>query len=186
MRIDPTSSRPLAFIGPSGCGKSALLAELARRGLIQVTPTWTDRPRRSGESELEHRFVDVATFDKLAAAGTFAEVVQPFGLPHRYGMAPLEAETGLLVVVMVRAPFVARLREYYPGTVVYQLEASPEFARASVEARGDTEVGTRLSGFEAEIAQGRALADRVFTNSGQDLNSLADEVMRALRSDGLL
>jgi guanylate kinase len=177
--------RLLAFIGPSGCGKSSLLRELIDRGLVSVSPTWTDRPRRAGEETLEHEFVSATEFDQLVAAGHFAEVVQPFNLPYRYGL-PLITTADTSTIVMIRAPFVKLFRHYYPAAQVYQLEASYDFAARAVADRNEADAGTRLSGFEQEVAAGRQLADRIFYNQAQPLAELADEVIAAMTADKLL
>jgi len=186
MPIIPSDSRALAFIGPSGCGKSSVLGRLIARGLVNVTPTWTDRPQRPGEEELEHRFVTAKEFSAQAAAGAFAEVVQPFDLPYRYGMPFLEHVPGQVSVVMIRAPFVTLFRKYYPHALVYQLEASYEFASRAVLARSPGGHGTRLSNFDTEIQAGRAAADRTFHNDGTSLETLAGAVAQAMREDQLL
>src|SRR3954469_14447295 len=106
MAAKPRNIPPLAFIGPSGCGKTSLLKELLRRKLVMITPTWTDRPPRPGEAVVEHQFVTAQEFTSKVETGLFLEVVQPFGLPFRYGMPQLPPESDRVSVVMVRAPFV--------------------------------------------------------------------------------
>jgi guanylate kinase len=184
MRMTAKSGRPLAIIGPSGCGKSSALKLLLDRELVAITPTWTDRPPRPGEDELEHRFVNAVELADLECQDAFKEVVQPFGLPFRYGMPHLE-EADRPVVIMIRAPFVQKFREYYPLGAVYQIEASYEFAEAAIKARTGEPEGTRLSHFEAEVAAGRVLANRIFRNEGGSLPGLAEQIWKAMQADDL-
>src|SRR5262245_1110257 len=103
----------VAIIGGSGSGKSSVVRELHRRGLVNVHPTWTTRPRRGDETggSLEHRFVTDKGFDRLEADGCFCDTVAMFGLPYRYGLpARRRRVPGRVDVVMVRAQLVDRLR----------------------------------------------------------------------------
>jgi guanylate kinase len=186
MPAKPPHTPLLAFIGPSGCGKTTLLTELLRRELVAITPTWTDRPVRAGELEVEHRFVKPAEFTARAEAGEFVEVVQPFGLPFRYGLPHLVAEPGRLSVIMIRAPFVNRLRKNYKSALVYQIEAPFEFAKKAMAGRGGQTLGTRLSDFETELGLGRKMSDRTFLNTGRPIMELAGEVVAAMTQDGLI
>jgi guanylate kinase len=174
----------LAFIGPSGAGKSTIVRELHRRGVVVVTPSWTTRPSRSGEDEIEHRFVSEKEFAELQRDGFFLEVVQMFGLPYRYGLPPVEQPVdGRIPAVMVRASLLPLLGVHYPDHVVYQIEAAADTARARMRARGeDAEADARLAGFEQELDLGRGLADRVF-DSGTPINEIVDVIARAVRDD---
>ena len=174
---------PLGIIGPSGCGKSSLVSQLVAVPGVTLAPTWTDRPRRAGENELEHRFVDAETFEDMLAAGRFREVVQPFGLAYRYGLPAFEVDDDLSVV-MLRAAFVGMFKHYYPTSVIYQIEAPYAQAHQAVIERGG-EAGTRLKDFKTEREAGRACADRVFVNNGT-LDKVWEEVREALFRDGLL
>lgn len=175
---------PLVVIGPSAAGKSTVVRALARRGLVEVTPTWTTRPRRADEraGSVEHRFVDDATFAACERAGLFLDVVRPFGLAYRYGLAvPHPPPPGVVPVVMVRAAFVGRVARLFPEHLCYQIEDSLERARERLLARGAA-LGTRLDGYEDERVAGRALAGWVFVNAGP-VGPLVDAVAAALAAD---
>ena len=171
--------RVLVFIGPSGSGKSTVARELHRRGLIAVTPSWTTRPRRPDEADgsIEHRFVNEEEFDDLESAGFFVETVAMFGLPHRYGLPPVEAAAGGVVpAVIVRAPLLPLVARHFRDSVVYQVEDSYQEARDRVAARGMTEsdLGTRLTEYDQERDQGRRHACRLFVNAGSPDALVAD------------
>jgi len=183
-------TRPvLVVIGPSASGKSTAVRELHRRGVLHVHPTWTTRARRADEADgaLEHRFVTDEIFDELEAAGFFLGTVQLPGLPARYAIPrPTLADDGPLDAIMARAPFIALFADSFPHRLVYQIEDSVERARDRLVARGSSayETEVRLAGHETEIRQGRAIAQRVFTNDG-DLDALVDAIAVALLDDGV-
>ena len=189
MQVDSSRmTRPvLVVIGPSASGKSTAVRELHRRGVLHVHPTWTTRARRTDEAEgaLEHRFVTDEMFDELEATGFFLGTVQLPGLPARYAFPrPTLTADGPLDTIMARAPFVELFAEYFPHRLVYQIEDTAERARDRLVARGSDayEIEARLAGHDAEVAHGRTIAQRVFTNDG-DLDALVDAIAAALRTD---
>ena len=175
----------LSFIGPSGAGKSALVRELDKGGAIALNPSWTDRPRRMDELDgsAEHTFVTGEEFSELERSGFFLEVVQPFGLPYRYGL-PRLIRSERVPAIIVRAPMLKLVDKHFPRHRVYQVECRLNSARKRLLDRGEKEsrLGTRLEGFDAEAELGRNLADRVFYNEGT-LEELVLQVTAAIRED---
>jgi guanylate kinase len=168
----------VVVIGPSGSGKSSVVRELHRRGLVDVRPTWTTRPRRADETRdsLEHRFVSDANFDWLDRHGFFLDTVAMFGLPHRYGLpGPATFGVDRAEVVMLRAPLVDRFRRFGVGFTVVQIEDSHDRTYRRLAARnvGDVELQARLADNEKELALGRAMADVVLVNDCS-IGTLAD------------
>ena len=179
-----TDVRILAILGPSGSGKSTVIRELHRRGVIDVTPSWTTRPRREDELDgsVEHRFVDEEELTARQDAGYFLEVVQMFGLPYRYGLPAVEEPgDGRVPAIMVRAPLMPLVARHFPGHLAYQIEDGYQRARPRLERRmGD--LGTRLDGFEEELRLGRDAAHRVFVNQGS-VGDLVQAVANAVGRD---
>jgi guanylate kinase len=176
--------RVLAVLGPSGSGKSTVVRELHRRGVIDVTPSWTTRPRRDDERDgsIEHRFVDEEEFSARQDAGYFLEVVQMFGLPYRYGLPAVEKPAeGLVPAIMVRAPLMPLVDQHFPGHVAYQIEDRYERAQERLARRGG-EPGTRLDRFEQECRLGREAAHRIFVNEGS-IDDLVEAVADAVGQD---
>jgi guanylate kinase len=181
----------LVLVGPSAAGKSALAAALTRLGVVTVHPTWTTRPPRPDEVAagcVEHRFVSERRFDRMAAAGFFAEVVRPFDGAHRYGVPPVPRRPagppGTVDLLLLRARYLDRAWAHLGPTVVYQVEASPPVLAARLAARGTgpAETLARLA-FDAEdTAVGRRLADRIFDNE-DPLGSLIGRTLAALAVD---
>lgn len=178
--------RVLAVLGPSGSGKSTVVRELHRRGVIEVIPSWTTRPRREDEVDgsIEHLFVDDEEFTATQDAGYFLEVVQMFGLPYRYGLPAVpEPADGRVPAIMVRAPLMPLVARHFPGHVAYQIEDDYQRARERLARRvtAATDLGTRLDGFDEECRLGRQAAHRTFVNGGSvgDLvEAVADAVLR--------
>ena len=81
------SKRGTLFIiaAPSGAGKTSLVrALLATNPGIEVSISYTTRPRRPGERDgVDYHFVAQDTFRKLVQAGDFLEYAQVFD--HYYG-----------------------------------------------------------------------------------------------------
>lgn len=176
--------RVLAVLGPSASGKSTVVRELHRRGVIQVTPSWTTRPRRSDELDgsVEHRFVDDEEFTARQDAGHFLEVVQMFGLPYRYGLPAVgQPADGRVPAIMVRAPLMPLVIRHFPDHVAYQIEDGYQRARERMRHRAG-ELGTRLDGFEEECRLGRQAAHRIFVNRGS-AGDLVDAVADAVDRD---
>lgn len=174
--------RVLAIIGPSGCGKTTILKQLFKEGLVYVTPTYTERPKREGEETLEHEFVTPEEFDRLEKSGFFIEVIQAFGLKYRYAVPYLKTDENKVPLLMLRAQFLPLLFKHYPENVIYQIEAPIVLARKWLKKRGDKELGTRLEQFQKEIEAGRKHADRVFINKDK-LSTCLEEIRAALKAD---
>jgi len=176
----------LAFLGPSGSGKSSVVRALSQAGAVDVTPTWTTRPRRPDEQAgaVEHHFASEEEFNAREQAGFFLEVVRLFGLSYRYGLpAVASPDDGPAAAIMVRAPLAPLLDRHFPDAVVYQIEDSYERARARVLARTPpAELGTRLDDHEQERLLGRRLATRVFVND-TTVADLVASVTRAIDED---
>jgi guanylate kinase len=182
-----TRLRVLVVIGPSGAGKSTVVRSLQRRGIVEVTPSWTTRPRRDDEAHdtVEHRFVSEDTFSEHQRAGRFLEVVAPFGLPYRYGLPAIDPPSGGRVpLVMVRAPLLGLVGRHVAGHLTYQVEDSYDRARERLLARhlDPSVLGSRLEGYEWERVAGRRLAARVFVNRASTA-ALVDAVTDAIAED---
>lgn len=182
-----TSQPILAIIGPSAAGKSSALIELARRGLLVITPTWTTRPPRPGEADtsLEHVFVSEEEFDCKDQAGFFIKTGQLFDLPYHFGLPTLATTTSAhLSTIVLRAPLIVEFKAVFTNTRVYQIIApeSSVYERLSARADAGETLGTRRQEYEQEVALGTRLADRTFVNDGA-LTTLVDDIARKVADD---
>lgn len=177
----------LVVIGPSGSGKSSAVQELSRRGVVEVTPSWTTRPPRKGEtsSSIEHKFVSEEEFNKQESQGFFLEVVQLFNLPYRYGIPRLQQpKSDRVPLIMLRANLLPLLPKHYINGIIYQIEdelSKVEDRLLKRQADGEQQ-GSRLQDYKKEIELGRQSARRVFTND-TDLGLLADALEAAIVED---
>lgn len=182
------SAAPLiVVIGPSGSGKSSAVQELARRGVVEVTPSWTTRPPREGEtsSSIEHKFVSEEEFNKQASQGLFLEVVQLFNLPYRYGIPRLQQpKSGRIPLIMLRANLLPLLPKHYINGTIYQIEDELSKVQNRLRKRqaDGEQQGSRLQDYKKEVGLGRQSARRVFTND-TDLGLLADAIEKAIDED---
>ncbi len=175
----------LVFIGPSGAGKTTIVHELVKRGIIELTPTWTDRPKRPEETAREHVFVTGAEFTRLEQAGFFVdEPMTFFGLPYRYGLPAIkQPANGKVPAFMGRVIMVPRLDLVYPGRTIYQIESDKAIVQQRLSVRGDTAgLGTRFTDYDRETEAGRRVAKRIFVNNSQ-LGPLIEKITAAITED---
>lgn len=158
----------LVIIGPSGTGKSSLVIELAKQNIIELTPTWTDRPTRPSEQDIEHTFVSSKELEHKTKTGFFVHEPQPmFGLAYRYGLPFIAMPPkDKIPAIMMRASVLGLVKHYYPNAIVYHIEAPKRRVELQLSERQKQGVllGTRLADYETEINEGRKHAHRVFNN----------------------
>lgn len=183
-----TPNQPiLIVVGPSATGKTSAIEILHNKGIIEVTPTWTTRPRRSDEDKrtVEHRFVDNEKFDDLLEEGFFLETSTMFGLDYRYGLPkvaiPYEAHS--VPTIMLRSSLLDRAYVYFKNNKVYHIEDSFDHVYERLQARKaeGEKLGTRLQDYQKEVKDGRRLADRVFINRG--IEDMVEEIEQAIKED---
>lgn len=159
----------LVIIGPSASGKSTIVRELAAQNIIEVTPSWTTRPKRSDDTDdNEHMFCDEETFDEKLAKGYFIDTAEFFGLPYRYGLPVIyEPKNGLVPLIMLRVMVLELLAKHYTNITIYEIDTPKNDAKKRLEEREKSGIdnGTRLSDFDKEVAKGRQIADRSFENT---------------------
>jgi len=84
MSTEVTRGILLVISSPSGAGKTTLARRLAAEFDIRFSVSYTTRSPRSSEIEgKDYCFVDELAFDRMIAAGEFAEWAHVHG--HRYG-----------------------------------------------------------------------------------------------------
>lgn len=81
----------VTLCGPSCSGKSTLEKMLVNHGFGQVISSTTRTPRAGEVDGVNYHFIDRATFDRMKAAGEFAETVEYSGGCYGATVAEFEA-----------------------------------------------------------------------------------------------
>jgi guanylate kinase len=175
---------------PSGAGKSTVvgrvMASLPAAG-FSVSHT-TRAPRGAEKDGREYHFVDDATFDRMVAAGEFAECALVHG--HRYGTSRAEvrrlAADGRDVFFDVDYQGGRALMRAFPQAVsIFLLPPSMAEARRRLEARATDDPATiaaRLRNARVELA---AAGDYRYNVANDDLDRCVGDVLAILRAERL-
>lgn len=187
MNKNNKNPKVLFLIGPSGVGKSSVLIELNKRGVIELTPSWTTRSPRPEENQntIEHEFVSDEEFLKLEKAGFFLEVLRLFNLPYRFGLPQIkQPSAGKVPALVLRTYLLPRMEKHYPGAITYALEDNFDRVNARLQKRIDEgePLGSRLVEYENEIMLGRNLAKKSFKNNST-IKNLADSIQKEFSID---
>jgi guanylate kinase len=160
LLLAPPPGNLFVFAGPSGAGKSSICQGLLA-GLpdVEFSVSHTTRAPRPGEGEgRDYYFVSDEEFERIVAAGGFAEHAGVFG--HRYGTSREQLGRKLDrgdVLLDIDVQGAAQIREAYPDAVsVFVLPPSLEDLRARLIARNQNapdDVARRLARAEVEMTE---------------------------------
>jgi guanylate kinase len=176
-------ARGLLFIvsSPSGAGKTTLCTRLTREfpDLVFSVSYTTRRPRSGEHDGVDYHFVDEATFDRMAAAGEFAEHARVHG--NCYGTprdAVAEAlEHGRDVLFDIDWQGGEQLKHKFPDDAVMLWVLPPSLAVLEQRLRG------RATDATAVIEQRLATAKKELLHYGlYDYLVTNDELERAYLS----
>ena len=189
----------LVLSSPSGAGKTTLAkGVLAADTNIHMSVSVTTRPARPGEIDgVDYRFVEVAQFEAMRAAGELLEWANVFGNAYGTPAAPVRRalETGQDVLFDIDWQGAQQLKAALPGDVVSVFVLPPSAqsleSRLLTRAQDSKEVvARRMAAANAEISHW-AEYDYVLVNEDVD-DSLARvrsvmsaERMRRERMSGL-
>ena len=147
--LDPPQC-PLLIVlsGPSGVGKDATLNEVRRLDHPwSVLVTATTRPKRPGERDgVDYLFVDVETFEGMAADGEFLEHAEVYG--NRYGSPKSQVREAMAagrdVILKVDVQGAASIKALAPEAVfIFLVPGSMAELEQRLQARA-TETGRDL------------------------------------------
>jgi len=175
----------LCFIGPSGAGKSRVVNKLIDDNIIDLTPSWTTRPKRSHEaSTKDHIFVSTEEFNFQKSEGIFLEVVKLFDMPYLYGLPKVAKNSSAVPTVMLRSMVIPLLSKYYIYPVIYHIESTRNLTLKRLNNRHKTEeeVNKRMAEYDQEVAIGRKIAQRIFIND-DEFDKLYEQIKKSIRQD---
>ena len=154
------SAKLFLVAAPSGAGKTSLVKALAETDdRIEVSISYTTRPRRPGEADGRHyHFVDEATFAAMRDADAFLEHARKFG--HGYATARAQVEDALRrgrdVVLEIDWQGAAQVRTAFADAIgIFILPPSKAALRARLMARGQDDaeiIADRMRQAREEIA----------------------------------
>ncbi len=154
------------LFGPGGAGKGTIAARLVEEVPdLQLSRSWTTRPRRTGEPEDAYVFVDRAAFEARAEAGAFFEWAEFLG--NLYGTPLLDPEAQGDVLLEIDLQGARQVRGQRPdATLVLLAPPSTDVQRERLQSRGDNEnhVAERLAAGAEEVREGQEIADAVVVN----------------------
>ena len=126
---------------PSGAGKTSLVkALLESTGGIEVSVSYTTRPRRPGEQDgINYHFVDLQTFRRMIANDEFLEHAEVFG--NRYGTARANIlerlQQGVDVILEIDWQGARQVRQRLPEAVgIFIVPPSREILEQRLRSRG--------------------------------------------------
>ena len=162
--------------GPGGAGKGTIVAELvARDPTLELSRSWTTRPRRVGEPAEAYTFVSDQQFDDKISAGGFLEWADFF--EYRYGtpMPPESLEGDLVLEIDVQGAVSVRERDP-AALVIMVLPPSRAEQEQRMRRRGDpdADVARRLAKADEELPVGYRMADLIVVN--RDLATTVSEI----------
>lgn len=160
----------VVLLGASAVGKSATAEQLCEQDIAIATPTWTTRPKRSGEIEqsYDHHFVSALEFEQQHKKGGFMDEHTFYGA--RYGLPFPQQPTGQKIALLVLKPvFMPLLLQYYPRARIYQIDAPLDLVHHRMEKRLQTpaDIAIRMQKHAEETAQAQHYAHVVFRNDGK-------------------
>ena len=162
--------------GSSGVGKSTVSdAIMNKHPEIVTAKSYTTRPKRKGEGDLEYFHVDEDSFKSLLEMGEILEYTKYAG--NYYGTSLLDMEKKLsegkdmLLVLDINGGYAVK-KAYPKDTIlIYILAPSKETLRKRLLERGTEgieKIEERLSLYEAEL-EGSKNYDYFVTNDNLDL-----------------
>lgn len=170
--------------GPGGVGKGTLVSRLLPKlDGLELSRSWTTRPRRPGEDAASYVFVDRDRFMDHVAANGFLEWTEFPANGHLYGTPMPDDLPGIDLLLEIEVDGAQQVKDLKPDAVlIFVVAPSAEDQAARLRNRGDGEddVQRRLELGRQETAVGHRLADHIVVND--DVDRAAEEVADIIAS----
>jgi guanylate kinase len=164
--------------GPGGVGKGTVINRVRQLDPeIELSRSWTTRPRRPDDREDAYVFVDRAAFQRRIAEGGFLEWTTYPGTGHLYGTPRLEEDSDRVVLLEIELNGALQVKALYPETpLIFIVAPSLKEQEERLRGRGDDDASVmrRLDVGARERRLGEEIADHVVVND--DLERAAREV----------
>jgi guanylate kinase len=164
----------LIFIlsGPGGVGKGTLVSRLLPTvDGLELSRSWTTRPRRPGEDAGAYVFVDRDAFLERVAANGFLEWTEFPANGHLYGTPRPDDHPDRDLLLEIEVDGARQVKDLNPDAVlIFVVAPSADDQAARLRNRGDDEadVQRRLELGRRETLVGLRLADHIVVNDDVD------------------
>lgn len=174
---------------PSGAGKTSLCKEIVDFfPRLRHSVSYTTRPPRAGEVDgRDYHFVARDAFNRMAAAGRFAEWAEVHGNGYGTAIATLEEARagGFDLLLEIDCQGAARIkRNYRHGVFIFILPPSIDELRRRLEGRGTDSaeiIARRIDNARGEIQQA-SWYDYLVVND--DFSRARDELRAIILAEG--
>ncbi len=192
MSRETASPDPLLIVlsGLSGAGKDAVLDGLRKSGLpLEFIVTATTRPRRAEEVDgVHYRFLPVAEFRRLIAAGELMEWAEVYGNYYGVPKAPVRAAlaAGRDVIVKVDVQGAATIKKLAPQALfIFLVPPSLEELEQRLQSRrteSPEQLALRLETARTEMEK-LHIFDHVVVNRFGELDKAVADVAAIIRAE---
>lgn len=171
----------LVLIGKANSGKTTVCQELEKRGFEWIR-TYTDRPKRDGESDDTYNFVSDAVFSDMESHGEFMESseFETVNGPQRYGVAwPTKGHDGNKSIVILSPVGLKKCRENLPpgSVVIYLYSNNSTLLKRMKKRKDDAESQRRYEADKRDFKDMYNECDRiVYNNEGTDISEVCDKI----------
>ena len=170
--------------GPGGVGKGTLVSRLLPLlDGVELSRSWTTRPRRPGEDPGAYVFVDRDKFLARVADHGFLEWTEFPANGHLYGTPMPEESPGRDLLLEIEVDGAGQVKDLKPDAVlIFVVAPTVGDQETRLRNRGDAEedVRRRLELGRQETAVGHRLADHIVVND--DVDRAAAEVADIITS----
>lgn len=178
----------ILLVGKSGSGKTTLAKELHDIYGLRILPSYTERPKRQGESVRDsgHIFVDKSEMDIILSTQEICAYTEFCG--YRYCTTEEWVEQSDIYIIDIDG--VRGFYHNYKGSkipIVVGLDVDEQSLLRRMEARGDSskDILKRLENDKNSFAELYEIAYKVYINDKlSDVTAIADDIYNTFFNEG--